>query len=96
MTVRVVRENETHRICTVESDDRLESHERLHQDTDLGYQMSKYRVSEATGDSGFEMKYDVNLYDKDRERSNDTRYSESEREEYRDRAEKTERRYNFR
>ncbi len=95
MTTRIVREKDTNRIKVVESDDRSESHEHLHRDLDLGYKMRKNRIEKITGASGYDIKNDISQYDREREKSNDTRYSESDRRKAKQKAEELENEYGW-
>ena len=96
MTTRIIRDGDTNRIKIVESDDRSESHERLHNDTDMGYNMRKNNIREATGSSEFHMKRDLDSYSRAVERVNDTKYSESDRRAYEQKADRIKRKYNLR
>ncbi|MBU3905235.1 MAG: hypothetical protein KJ906_03750 [Nanoarchaeota archaeon] len=95
MTTRVVRDGNTNRIRTVESDNRSESHVMTHQDTDMGYDMRKNRIKEATGYDSSSMKYDLDQYDHAKERSGDTRYSESDRRRFEEKADRIKRENTF-
>lgn len=96
MTVRLEREKDTHRIKTVESDDKSIIHEMVHDDIQLGALMRNHGFDEIVGSDGFAIKQDLTEYDRAHRIAHDTRYSESERRECENKIKWMDQKYNKR